>query len=97
MSLAKMNAYTQGVSYVWRIPLLKNPSVPSIPLRYNLSLLYYPSGQAYPTVISKHECINEYVTETSSSLSFTPTVSASTRNVQDTNIAITINLGLNVG
>lgn len=38
-SLARQNAYTDNVEYIWRLPLLKNPSTAYISLRYNLTLM----------------------------------------------------------
>jgi hypothetical protein len=61
-ALAKQQAYTAGTSYVWRIPLIKNPSTAYIALRYNLTLMYYPNGANYGIIINQHECINEYYT-----------------------------------
>lgn len=58
ISLAGMAAYTQGTSYVWRVPLIKNPSSPYISLRYNLTLVNYPNGAGYGVIVNQHECTN---------------------------------------
>ena len=82
ISLSKQNAYSAGSTYVWRIPLLKNPSAPYIALRYNLTLTEYQSGVFYDRVLQKHECINEYYTMADSSASFSPSITNNNRNVQ---------------
>lgn len=38
-ALARQSAYTDNVEYIWRLPLLKNPSTAYISLRYNLTLI----------------------------------------------------------
>lgn len=57
-ALAKQSAYTAGTSYTWRIPLIKNPSTAYIALRYNLTLMQYPSSADYGIIMQQHECIN---------------------------------------
>lgn len=61
-SLAKMQAYTAGTSYTWRIPLIKNPATAYIALRYTLTLMHYPYTGRYGIIYNQHECINEYYT-----------------------------------
>lgn len=61
-SLARQNAYTDNASYIWRLPLLKNPSTAYVSLRYNLTLLEYPSSTSYGYIFNHYEIINDYYT-----------------------------------
>ena len=83
-TLARQSSYNAGVEYVWRIPLLKNPSTAYIALRYNLTLMVYPSSSYYGKVMQMHQSINEYYTEADTSTSFNPSVTNVNRNVQIT-------------
>ena len=93
LTLARMSAYTAGTEYVWRIPLLKNPSTPYTGLRYNLTLMEYPSSTNYGKIIQMHQSLNEYYTVADTSTSFNPSVTNTLKNVQVTsNIDLSINL-----
>lgn len=50
ISLRRTISYVAHNAYTWRVPLLKNPSVPYNTLRYNISLVHYPSGSNYPVI-----------------------------------------------
>lgn len=91
-SLSKMSAYTGNNDYVFRIPLIKNPSFSSAALRYNVTLYRYNANQGFPTIIARHENINEYRTDDNIATNFNPVVSAPGRNVQQGNVPITITL-----
>jgi len=80
--LAKQSAYTDGVEYVWRLPLLKNPATAYISLRYNLTLMEYPSTTNYGIIFNHIEIINDYYTEPDTSSSFTTSVLNNLRDVQ---------------
>jgi hypothetical protein len=96
-SLARQSAYTDNVEYVWRIPLLKNPSIAYISLRYNLTLMEYPSSTNYGIIFNHNEIINDYYTETDASTSFTTSVTNSLRSVQTVaGVDLSINLGAQV-
>jgi hypothetical protein len=53
-SLSGQQAYVAGTSYIWRIPLIRNPSVAFSALRYNLTLMFYPNGVDYGRIINQH-------------------------------------------
>ncbi len=61
-TLARQSAYTAGTEYVWRIPLLKNPSTAYVALRYKMTLMEYASSTYYGKIINMHQSINEYYT-----------------------------------
>ena len=93
LTLARMSAYTAGTQYVWRIPLLKNPSTAYTGLRYNLTLMEYPSSTNYGKIIQMHQSFNEYYTVADTSTSFNPSVTNTLKNVQVTsNIDLSIDL-----
>ena len=93
ISLKRTTNYVAGTSYTWRIPLLKNPSNPYTSLRYNLTLMHYPSSSNFGIRQNFYESINEHYTVADTSVSFNPTVTNTLRNVQvTTNIDLAINL-----
>jgi hypothetical protein len=81
-ALAKQKAYTDNVEYIWRIPLLKNPSTAFVALRYNLTLMEYPSSTNYGIIFNHYEIVNDYFTEPDTSTSFTTSVVNNLRDVQ---------------
>jgi len=96
-NLACQSAYTDNVEYIWRLPLLKNPSTAYVSLRYNLTLLEYPSSTTYGIVFNHYEIINDYFTEPDSSSSFSTSVTNNLRDVQTVaGVDLSINLGVNV-
>lgn len=85
--------YQAGTSYTWRIPLLKNPSNPYTALRYNLSLVHYPQSADSGNILNFYESVNEYYTVADTSVSFSPTVANTRKDIQVTNnIDLAINL-----
>ena len=92
-TLARQSAYSAGTPYIWRIPLLKNPSTAYVALRYNLTLMEYSSSVYYGKIINMHQSINEYYTMADTSTSFSPTITNVNRDVQTvSNIDLSINL-----
>lgn len=81
-SLARQSAYVDNVEYIWRLPLLKNPSTAYISLRYNLTLLEYPTSTNYGIIFNHYEIINDYHTEPDVSASFSTTILNNLRDVQ---------------
>lgn len=96
-SLARQSAYVDNTEYVWRLPLLKNPSTAYVSLRYNLTLLEYPAGTNYGIVFNHYEIVNDYFTEPDTSVAFTTAVVNNLRDVQTTaGVDLSISLGENV-
>lgn len=62
--------------------MLKNPSTAFISLRYNLTLMEYPSSTSYGYIFNHYEIINDYFTEPDASTTFTTSVVNSLRDVQ---------------
>jgi hypothetical protein len=86
-----------NTEYVWRLPLLKNPATAYVSLRYNLTLLEYPSGINYGIVFNHYEIVNDYFTEPDTSVAFTTAVVNNLRDVQTTaGVDLSISLGENV-
>jgi hypothetical protein len=97
LNLAKQSAYSDGVQYTIRLPLLKNPSIANIALRYNISLIQYPSGSSYGVLINHYEIINDYYTQADTSTSFTSSIGNTNRNVQmNSGVDLMINLNQNL-
>lgn len=51
-SLSLQSAYTDNTAYIWRIPMIQNPSATFAALRYNLSLINYGNTVSYGSVVS---------------------------------------------
>jgi hypothetical protein len=53
-ALTLQSAYVDNTAYIWRIPMVKNPSQTFAALRYNLTLLSYTNGASasHPKLIS---------------------------------------------
>jgi hypothetical protein len=94
-SLSLQSAYVDNTAYIWRIPLIQNPTATFAALRYNLTLLSYASSNSYGNIVSFCESINEYYTVTNTSSVLTASIVSSSSQIQSTSVNIGINMGIN--
>ena len=84
-------AYSAGVQYIWKIPLLKNPSTINIPFRMNITLWTYQAGSS----LGQKELFYEIVNKDFTTLSNPSSVSydfATQNQVQSTTASLSVEL-----
>ena len=92
-NLARQSSYTDGTTYNYMIPLIKNPGTAYVALRYNISLVCNPTS-GYEYVHNFYQSYNEYYTVADSSSSMSTSITNSLRAVQTvSNVDLSVNLG----
>ena len=92
-SFTNFNNLLDNTQYTFTLPLLKNPSIAFISLRYNVSILISPTS-SYEYVHNHYESINEYFTVADTSTSFVTSINNNNRAVQSVG---TVDLQVNIG
>ena len=89
------SAYTAGLAYNWKIPLLLNPTAVNSTFRMNLTLYTYWNGLANPQKELFYEIINPYKTSSNISqpVNYTFSANALANTVQSTAASIDIDFG----
>lgn len=95
VALLLESAYTAGVVYNWKIPLLLNPSAANLTFRMNLTLYTYWSGLANPRKELFYEIINPYKTNfnISQPVNYTFSSNALANTIQSSAASINIDFG----
>lgn len=94
-SLSLQSAYTDNVQYIWRIPMIQNPSTTFAALRYNLSLVSYQNTYSYGTIVSFAEIINEYYTVANTSSVLSATIVSTVSQIQSSTVNMYIDMSMN--
>lgn len=95
IALLLESAYSAGVAYNWKIPLLLNPSTVNSTFRMNLTLYTYWNGLANPQKELFYEIINPYKTSSNISqpVNYTFSANALANTVQSSAASINIDFG----
>lgn len=93
-SLSLQSAYTDNNAYIWRIPMIQNPSATFAALRYNLTLVNYGNTVSYGSIVSFCEIINEYYTVSNTSSVLSATIVSSSSQIQSSSVSLYIDLNM---